>query len=90
MARGVDEIQGIGLSVPGGIGQANRLAFYRDAPFPFNIHRVQNLVLKIPFGNDVGGFNQTVRQSGFAVINMGDNAEVSDMLHSTCILSYLL
>jgi hypothetical protein len=39
------------------------------------------LVLKFPFGYDVGGLDQTIRQGGFTVINMCDDTEISYVLH---------
>ena len=67
--------------VSSGVGQTNRLAFDRNAPFTFNIHAIENLVLKIPVRNNVRHLNKPVGQSGFTVIDMGDNAEISDILH---------
>jgi hypothetical protein len=40
------------------------------------------LILKIPLRDDFGGFNEAVRQCGLAMINMGNDTEVSDILHN--------
>ena len=50
-------------------------------PLALNFHRIENLILKIPIGYDIGDLNQAIRKGGFAVINMGDNTEISDILH---------
>ena len=41
---------------------------------------VQKLVGHIPQGNRLGLFQNPVRQGGFAVVDVGDNAEVSNLL----------
>ena len=46
---GVNQIQEVGLIVICSVRQANRLAFYGNPAFALNIHRIENLVLKIPF-----------------------------------------
>jgi hypothetical protein len=37
--------------------------------------------LKVPFGYDVRDLDQTIRQGGFAVIDMSDDTEISYVLH---------
>jgi hypothetical protein len=39
------------------------------------------LIFKIPLRNNIGGLNKAVRQRGFAVVNMGNDTEISDILH---------
>ena len=69
------------MIVNGSVGQANRLAFNGNSAFTFNIHGIENLVFKIPVRNNVRHLDKPVGQGGFAVIDMGDNAEISDILH---------
>ena len=81
MPGGINQIEIIGLTVFGCIWKTDGLAFNGDAAFAFNVHRVQNLISKIPLRNYIGGLNKAVRQRGFAVVNMGNDTEVSDILH---------
>ena len=57
MSRGVDEIQEVGLPIPGGVRQAHRLAFNGDTPFPLYVHCVENLILEITVRYDVGSLD---------------------------------
>jgi hypothetical protein len=65
------------------IGKGDGIAFDGNAAFPLNIHIVQNLILKISFVTDAGKLNQAVGKRGFAVVNMSNDAEVSNIFHSS-------
>jgi hypothetical protein len=56
------------------------MGFNGDATFPFQIHVIQELVLHIFFGNRLGQFNQTVGEGRFAVVNVGDNRKIADIV----------
>ncbi len=77
MSRGIDQVQDVRLSVLGGVRQANRLAFDGDPSFAFDVHAVEDLILKLPLRHDMGGLDQSVRQSRLPMIDMGDDAEVA-------------
>ncbi len=57
------------------------MAFNSDAFFPFQVHIIQNLVLHISFANGIGRLQEAVGQGTFAVVNMGNNAKIPDILH---------
>ena len=80
MAGGVDEIENIVLAVVGVVNQRYRMSLDGNAPLTLQIHVVQKLVGHIPQGNRLGLFQNPVRQGGFAVVDVGDNAEVSNLL----------
>jgi hypothetical protein len=40
------------------------------------------LVAKLPIINQAGVLNQTIGQGGFPVIDMGNDAEISDLPHA--------
>ena len=69
----------------GVVGQGYGIAFDRNAALPFNIHIIENLILKISLIADARKLNQAIRQRGFAVINMRDDAEVSDVFHNSLL-----
>jgi hypothetical protein len=59
-----------------------------DAPFPFQIHVVEQLRLHVPFSDGIGKLEKAVCQRAFTVINMGDYAKIPDVLHS--VIQYLV
>jgi len=49
------------------------------------IHIIEHLRLHIFAHHGSGALKQTVGQSGFAMVNMRNNAEISDIFHQTKI-----
>ena len=78
MARGVDEVQGVGLPVGGLVVQAHRPGLDGDAPLPLQVHVVQQLGLHLPLGNGVAQLNQAVGKGGFSMIDVCDNGKIAD------------
>ena len=69
-----------------------------DAAFALQVHGIQHLLLHLPLGKSPGQLQQTVRERGFAMINVSNNREITDMcavheewanLHSTLLNSLL-
>jgi hypothetical protein len=77
--RRINQIEQIFPAVGGGIGQGNGLTLDGDTPFPFNIHGIQYLVLKIPILHNTGFLDKPVRQGRLAVVNVGDDAKIAYM-----------
>ena len=73
VARGVDQVEGIGLAVVGGVVQLDGAGLDGDAPLPLELHIVQQLVLHLPGLDGVALLQQAVGQGGLAVVNVGDN-----------------
>ncbi len=82
MPRGVDQVQNIRLAVTGAVGQGDGIAFDGDAALALDVHVVEKLILKISLVADAGVLDQPVGQRGLAVVDMGDNAEISDIFHT--------
>jgi len=61
------------------------MALYGDAPFAFQVHIVQHLILKLSVCDRVGGLQQTVGQGAFAVVNVGDDAKIPYVLHKVLV-----
>jgi hypothetical protein len=57
------------------------VAFDGYAPFPFQVHVIKDLVLQILADDCAGEFQQPVGQGAFAMVDMGNDAKVSDPLH---------
>ena len=81
VTRGIDEVEGEFLASLVGIRQGDGLTFNGDPPFPFEIHIVENLVAEVAIGDKPSALDQTIRQGGLAVIDVGDDAEISDLYH---------
>ncbi len=75
--RGVHEVQHVFLPVFRLVGNGNRLALDGDAALALDVHVVEDLVVKIPIGYQARALDEAVRQRGLAVVDMGDDAEVS-------------
>ena len=61
VAGRIDEVQLIDLTVRGLVGERYRVALDRNAPFTLDIHRVENLVAELTFGNAATGLDQSGR-----------------------------
>ncbi len=82
MAGSVNEVEGVFFAVLGGIVHAHGLGFDGDAPLPFQLHGVQNLLGHLPLFKHARLFQDAVRQSGLAVVNMGNNAKISNVVQT--------
>ena len=79
MSRRIDQIQDIFIPVLCLVDKTGCLQFYGNAPFPFQLHVVQELFLHLPLGNQAGLFNDPVRQSRFSMVDVGNNAEIPNV-----------
>jgi hypothetical protein len=52
-----------------------------DAALALQVHGVQHLLLHFPVGQAAAQMNDAIGQGGFTMINMGDDGEISNMLH---------
>ena len=58
----------------------DRTSLDRDPAFAFKIHVVEDLVLHFAFGDRPGVLKQAVGERTFAVIDVGDDTKVADVL----------
>ncbi len=54
------------------------MRFDGDSPLPFQIHGVKELIFHLPLAHSISALHQSITQSGFPVIDMGNNAEIPD------------
>ena len=80
MTRGIDQIKMIELTVFGTIIDTYRLALDRDAAFALDVHRIEQLLFHIARRDRFGKFENTVRERRFAMIDVGDDREIADIL----------
>ncbi len=76
----VDEVQHIGFAVIRLVVQAHGLGLDGDAALAFDIHRIENLFRHIALGKAACRLDQPVSQRRFAVIDVGNDREVADMV----------
>ena len=84
VAGSVDQVQQIVLTVRGTVIERDRIALDGNAPFTFDIHRIEHLVVELTLRHATTGLDQSIGQSRLAVINVGDNAKVPNLFHTSC------
>ena len=84
----INQIKLVGL-ISMRILHAHRAGFDRDTAFSFEFHVVEQLFLHFPFGNRTSVFQQAIRQRAFAVVNVGNNAEITDVLEIHIVVERL-
>ena len=77
VSGGINQIQDIFIAILRLVDGPDRLGLDGYAPLPLQIHVVQDLVLHLPAGEKSRHLDDTVRQRGFAVVDMGDDTEIS-------------
>jgi hypothetical protein len=80
VAGGVDQVQHIVLAVLGPVLQADGLGLDGDAALALDVHRVEHLLLHVARGEAAGQLDQPVGQGGFAVVDVGHDGEVADLV----------
>ena len=55
------------------------MRFDRDSPFPLQIHGVEKLVFHLALADGVGALHQAITQRGLAMVDVRNNAEISDL-----------
>ena len=87
MARGVNQVENIIFAIIGPVIQANRLGLDGDTPLPLQFHFVEELVGLLPVGQGACLIQKAVGQGRLAMVDMGDDGEVSDvfLFHETLL-----
>ena len=84
MTRRVNQVELILLTVVGRVVHAHGLAFNRDAALSFDIHAIEQLFGHVALRNRSREFENTVRKRRLAVVDMGDDAEISNKARIGC------
>src|SRR6266536_2173513 len=69
------------LPVAGGVGKGDGVRLDRDPTLPLEVHGVEDLVAELPVFDRPAALDEPVGERRFAVIDVGDDAEVADMVH---------
>lgn len=90
MAGSVDQVEDILLPVCSPVIDADGSQLDGDAPFPFQIHGIQDLLGKLPLRDRTGRFKQPISQCRLAMVDMGDDAKVSNqfLIHNHTMSFY--
>src|SRR5213595_1453653 len=79
MPRCIDEIQLILFAVECCVAHTYCLSFDGNALLTLQIHLVERLLDQFTFGDRPCIFQQAIGKGGLAMIDMGDNAEISNV-----------
>ena len=80
MAGSIDQVEHVRIAVRCLVRQSCGLRLDGDSSFPLDIHVIEDLFRHLALFPYMGMLDQTVCQSGFSVVDMGDDAEVSNIL----------
>ncbi len=78
VAGGIDEVELVGVAVLGREGHADGLGLDGDALLALQVHGVEHLGGHIALGDSARHLQEAVGEGGFAVVDVGDDAEVAD------------
>ncbi len=79
VARRVDQVEFVFLPVARVVGHPHGPGLDRDALLALQVHGVQHLVGQVALGHGAGALEEAIGQGGLPVVDVGDDAEVSDM-----------
>ena len=80
VARGVDEIEDVLLTIRRGEVHRHRVALDRDALLALEVHRVEELLLHLALLDRLRVLEQAVGKGRLAVVDVRDDAEVADVV----------
>ena len=81
MTRSVDEIELVSFAVFRVVIERYALCFDGNTALAFQIHRVKNLGSHLTGGEATTNLNQAVRERRFTMVDVGDDGEISYVLH---------
>ena len=80
VARGVNQVELVGLPVLRLVEEGDAVRLDGDAALALEVHRVEQLVPELAVADAAAALDQPVGERGFPVINVRDDAEVADPL----------
>ena len=82
MSRGVDEVELVDGTVGRLVQQRRRLRLDGDAALAFQVHRIEHLAVHFTVGQAAQAVDQPVGQRGFAMVDVGNDGKVANVLHA--------
>ncbi len=81
MTRRIDQIQLINLAIQRLVAERSSLRLDGNAALLLEIHGVENLRFHFTVGQAAAMLNEPVGECGLAVVNVGDDGKIANMLH---------
>lgn len=81
MAWSIDQVEGVYLTISGGVLETHCIGLDGDPTLPLDVHRVEQLLTHITLGDSACVFEQPIGKRRLAVVDMRDDRKVADMLH---------
>ena len=81
MSRGVDQVEVIDVSVARLVLQRRGLRLDGDAALALQVHGVEHLLFHLALGQPAAQLDEAIGQRRFAVIDVGDDGKIADVLH---------
>ena len=80
VAGRVHQVEDVGLAVLGLVVEPHRLRLDGDAALALDIHRIEHLLDHVARRHRAGGLDQPVGERRLAVVDMGDDGEIADVV----------
>src|ERR1700727_623068 len=80
MAGRVHEVENIGLAVLGPVFEPHRLGLDSDPALALDVHGIEHLFDHVALRHRPGLLDEPVGERGLAVVDMGDDREIADVL----------
>ena len=89
MARRVDQVQVVNLAIARLVLQRGGLRLDGYPPLFLDVHRVKHLLAHLTVRQAAATRDEPIGQRGLAVVNMGDDGKISDVLHHMPVKMWL-
>src|SRR5690349_18683477 len=80
VARRVDQVDDVALTIAGFVIEPHGVGLYRDTPFAFQIHRIEDLFGHLALRKRAGKFEKPVGERALSVIDMSDYRKIANVL----------
>ncbi len=80
MARGVNQVELVGVAILALVSQAHGRHLDGDAALALDIHHVERLILHVALRDGAGDLQDPVGQGGLAMVHVRDDAEVANVI----------
>ena len=86
MTGRVQQVEEVGLAVLRLVVHRHRMRLDRNAALALQVHRVQRLLLELALRDGMRQFENAVRKRRLPMVDMGDDAEIADVLELHLVL----
>ena len=82
VAGGVDQVEAVDAAVARRVLQRRGLRLDRDAALALDVHRVEHLRFHLAVAQAAAALDQAIGQRRLAVVDVGDDREIADVVHA--------